>query len=525
MGIYLNPGNQGFQRILNGTYIDKTGLIHYINQTINTSNNMVCVSRPRRFGKSFAAMMLCAYYDCCCDSKTLFDNLQVARMDSGLQYLNKMDVIYLDITYFLALSQNHNNIVQIMQNAVIEELKQTYPDFVRKGESFLPQAMADVASKTGRKFYVIIDEWDAIFREKDENQNLQLEYLQLLRGMFKGGMTTAVSVAGAYLTGILPIKKYGTQSAMTDFNEFSMAEPDALLSYMGFLEKEVKEICNDAQLDFEEVKRWYDGYSFDGISIYNPNSVMKAAQNGKIRSYWTKSETYESLRDYIRSNFDGLRDTIIAMLGGSSIPVEVGTFQNDMTSLRSKDDVLTLLIHLGYLSYDEEKRLVHIPNLEVTESFRLAVRDEYWGNVGKAIEDSDQLLQDTIAGNEEAVAKALERIHSENSSILQYNDENSLACALTIAFFTARNEYQIIREIPTGKGFADLFFRPLRGTAKPAILVELKYDESADTAMQQIIEKHYGGEMVDYLANMLLVGINYDKKTKKHTCKISRALS
>ncbi|MCD7763627.1 MAG: ATP-binding protein [Lachnospiraceae bacterium] len=529
MGIYLNPGNRGFQTILNGTYVDKTGLIDFINRTINTPQKLTCFSRPRRFGKSFAAKMLCAYYDKSCDSRSLFEGLEISKKDSFEKYLNKYDVIYLDITWFISRSKNKGeNVVLDIQNAVIDELKKAFLNCVDENETFLPDALLSVSHSVGNQFIIIIDEWDALFRESKNDEALQKEYVQLLRGLFKGGTATDETIAAAYMTGILPIKKYGTESALTDFAEFTMTDPLALVEYIGFTEQDVITLCNDYHVEFEDMKRWYDGYEFEDMkAVYNPNSVMKAVSYKRIRNYWTQTETFESLKKYIEINMDGLKDDIILMLGRQRVQIDTGTFQNDITSFSNKDDVLTLLIHLGYLAYDQKKKEVFIPNQEVSEAFQSAVKGGKWEPVELAIRNAERLLEATLRGESETVAHALESVHEQCSSVLTYNDENSLACAIYIAYYTARNYYKIIREFPTGKGFADYAFIPGRDTDKPAMIIELKYDKDADTAIRQIHEKRYSGDLKTYFGNLLLVGINYDKdakgeNAKRHSCVIER---
>ncbi|MCD8134287.1 MAG: ATP-binding protein [Clostridiales bacterium] len=525
MGIYLNPGNAEFQSIRNDIYIDKSELIDFINSTIDTPRRLTCVSRPRRFGKSFAARMLCAYYDRSCDSRKLFDDLTISGCASYPRYLNQFHVIYLDLTWFISITEDIRMVVSDLQNRVIRELKKAFPGSIEDEEASLPSALLSVAQETKSRFFIIIDEWDALFREAKHNPDLTEKYLLLLRGLFKGG-NTAKMISGAYMTGILPIKKYGTESALTDFQEYTMTAPDMLAPYVGFTECEVRMICDKNQMDFSEMKRWYDGYSFPGYpSVYSPNSVTSAIYRKNFRNYWTKTETYESLKNYISMNMDGLADAVIAMLGGRNIPIDILSFQNDLVSFRNRDDVLTLLIHLGYLAYDEQEKTVYIPNLEVSDSFRLAVQDAGWQEVGTALRESDDLLNATIRGECDTVADSLEKIHESASSILQYNNEASLSCAVTLAYYTAKRDYMIIREFPTGKGFADLAFIPRRHTDKPPMIIELKYNQSADSAIRQIKENRYDGQMKEYMNDLLLVGINYDKnsKSKKHTCVIEKA--
>ncbi len=524
MGLYLNPGNEAFRQIRRGVYVDKSDLIDFINSTVETPAKLTCFSRPRRFGKSFAAKMLCAYYDKSCDSRELFDGLKISETDSYEEYLNKYDVIYLDITRFISTTADMREIVKSIQMSVIEELKEAYPLYIKENEKVLANALFAVSSKMGNKFVIIIDEWDALFREAKDDVDIQKEYVQLLRGLFKGGTATDATIAAAYMTGILPIKKYGTESALTDFHEYTMAEPAMLADFVGFTEEEVKELCEKYHMDFESMQTWYDGYSFSTTQhVYSPNSVILAIRNGIYRNYWTASETYESLKKYIEMDFDGLKGAIVRMLGGEKVKVAISTFQNDITSFKNKDDVLTLLIHLGYLTYDSVKEKISIPNLEVEGAFGDAVRNTDWEYVAAAVQDSDNLLEATIRGDSEKVAAALERAHESVSSALEYNNEASLSAAVILAYYTARRYYEIVREFPTGKGFADLAFLPRRNTNSPALIVELKYDKDADTAIKQIKEKRYDGRLKEYFGNLIMVGINYNKGTKKHTCLIEQA--
>jgi len=527
MGKYLNPGNSGFQAIRNGLYVDKTGLIEYINSTINISpDRLTCFSRPRRFGKSFAAKMLCAYYDKSCDSKILFEGLEISNKISFETYLNKFNVIYLDITWFLSTVRNRKQTVCDLQERVIRELRQAFPDFTDENEKSLPGALSGIAEKSGEKFIMIIDEWDALFRETKDDQDLQKEYIQLLRGLFKGGTVTDNTIAAAYMTGILPIKKYGTESALTDFQEFTMVYPDELTPYVGFTESEVLKLCDRTGMDFDKMKCWYDGYSFhDAHSVYSPNSVMSAIRRKRYRSYWTLSETFESLKEYITRDFYGLKDAVVYMLGGQRMHVDISTFQNDITSFENSDDVLTLLIHLGYLAYDEEKKEAYIPNLEVSEAFRSAVKNTDWSTVNQSLSNSEKLLNATINGDADSVSAALELAHETCTSSLEYNDENSLSCAILLAYYTAQNYYEIFRELPAGKGFADYAFVPRNHTDKPAMIIELKYNQSADTAIKQIHDNRYDGKLKDFNGRLILVRINYDKdakgkEKKHHTCVI-----
>ena len=397
MGMYLNIGNEGFRSVRKSLYVDKSGLISYVNSTLGTKDKLTCVSRPRRFGKSFAAQMLCAYYDISCDSEELFRDLEIAGDASYEAHRNRYNVIYLDITWFLSTVDDWKRIVLYLQEQVVGELCRAYPDVGR--ESSLPMMISKIAEKTGRKFIILIDEWDALFRETKKEAGLQKEYVQLLRGLFKSSQTDRM-IEAAYMTGILPIKKYGTQSALTDFREFTMLQPQMLAKYVGFTEEEVRRLCREHSLSFTEARNWYDGYSFrQEKSVYSPNSVMMAVKSGEFGDYWTETETYESLKTYIGMNRDGLRDAVVSMLAGMRCRINTRTFQNDFFCLRNKDDVLTLLVHLGYLAYDAEKKEVYIPNQEVADEFRSAVEYSGWQGVSDALQESETLLEATIRGD------------------------------------------------------------------------------------------------------------------------------
>lgn len=522
MGMYLNIGNAGFRSVRKGLYVDKSGLISFINSTLGTKDKLTCVSRPRRFGKSFATQMLCAYYDKSCDSRELFCDLEIAKEPGYEQFLNQYDVIYLDITWFISTEKNVKNTVSYLQEQVIEELCSVYKDVEK--ERSLPVVLAKIAETTGHRFIIIIDEWDALFREAKEDTDLQKEYLQLLRGLFKSSLTDKM-IEAAYMTGILPIKKYGTQSALTDFREYTMLQPKKLAEYVGFTEAEVIRLCQEHDMDFDDAKRWYDGYSFSRVkSVYSPNSVIQAISNEEFGDYWTETETYESLKFYIGLNEDGLQDAIISMLGGERCRINTRTFQNDMSNIKSKDDVLTLLVHLGYLAFDSAKKEVYIPNQEVADEFKNAVEYSGWTGISAALKKSENLLDATLRLDEETVAKGIDEIHSANTSVLAYNNENSLSCVVTIAYYVAQKYYTLIRELPMGKGFADIVFLPRKHTDKPALIVELKWDKSAQGAISQIEEKKYAGVLDKYEGNLLLVGINYNKTNKKHECVIRRFL-
>ncbi|MDE6517064.1 MAG: ATP-binding protein [Acetatifactor sp.] len=520
MGKYLNVGNAGFASAVKGIYVDKTEMISYINSTLGTADKLTCVSRPRRFGKSFAAKMLCAYYDKSCDSRALFEGLAISKNEFFEKYLNKYNVIYLDITLFISKALNTRKIVNEINNAVVEELQQAYPNASQ--DASLADMLFNVTKASDEKFIMIIDEWDALFREAKNDAGLQREYIDLLRSLFKRSWTDYIFEA-VYMTGILPIKKYGNQSAVSDFREYTMLTPKKLAKYAGFTEDEVKGLCRQYDMDFEEMKRWYDGYSFSQLSsVYSPNSVMEAVKSEEFGSYWTRTETYEALKIYIDLDMDGLKEAIIQMLGGEKVRIMTGSFQNDMTSIKNKDDVMTLMVHLGYLAYDSKEKAVFIPNEEVREEFVLAVTKGKHTEVAKLIQNSERLLEQTLSMDERAVERAIEEAHKVVSSPLSYNREESLRSTIRFAYITYLDEFIEIDEVPSGTGYADMVFMPKRGSAGPVILFELKWNKSSESAIEQIKNRDYPHAFRGYGGDIYLVGISYDENTKKHTCRIEK---
>lgn len=525
MGVYLNPGNEPFTASVNSElYVDKTELIKYTNSRIGKDRPLICSSRPRRFGKTMAVTMLAAYYSKGCHSEELFAGFKISRNEFFKVHLNKYNVIFLDIQWMYgnALEEIKRNpsvkVVSYIQEQVIAELKLEYPECVLDTDISLPSVLAKINALTKEQFIIIIDEWDCLFREDKNNEKLQKEYINLLRGLFKGTPSGAF-LKLAYITGIFPIKKYGTQSALNNFREHTMVSPRQMAEYVGFTEAEVKNLCEAHDLSYKEMQRWYDGYYFDKTGhVYSPNSVIEAVDNREFGNYWSRTE----LKTYIAMDFKGLRQLIVDMLGGSGCSIDVESFQNDITSFYSADDVITLLIHMGYLAYDNKTKKVFIPNEEVRSVFLRAVKNDGWNDVIKAVNKSEALLQATLAMDEKTVAQMIQEVHMQNVSSLVYNNEISLSSVIALAYYSACKDYTLIREMPTGSGFADMVFLPKRSSLNPALILELKWDKTAKGAISQIKNKKYVSALKEYKGNILLVVISYEKKSKKHQCRIEK---
>ena len=430
-------------------------------------------------------------------------------------------MIYLDMTEFVTRFHD-DDIVGKIDATLKNDVLKTYPDVETEKDDDLMGCLIRIMEATGEQFVFIIDEWDAICREFKSGSDAMDRYVNWLRRMFKGVNASRV-FAGVYMTGILPIKKYSTESGLNNFIEYSMVDPGDMASFFGFTKEEVKTLAEKHNADFDELEKWYDGYQIgDEPSMFNPNSVMQAIKKKQCRSYWASTGAFDAVAHYIQMNYEGLKDDIIKMLAGGRCKVNPTGFQNDMSIVRTRDDVLTVLIHLGYLAYDWRKDEWYIPNKEVAGEMENAVKTTNWLPVINALQQSEQLLQDTLDGDCEAVARGVEAAHDEQTSILSYNNENSLACVLNIAYYYARNEYIIHRELATGKGFADLVFIPRKHVDKPAMVVELKDNKDADAAIDQIKRKEYPAKVAQYTDNLLLVGINYNKQQKTHECHIEK---
>ena len=520
MGVYFNPSNESFKRARNSQiFVDKTGLLAYLNKRLSTEENCIALSHARRFGKSHAAGMIDAYYSLGCDSTKLFEDTKIAESSDFKKYMNQYNVIHLDISSFWDFYKD--NIVEKIVEYIYKDFKKSFGDELDYQDN-ISYVLMEIYQKTNIPFVIIIDEWDCVIRNSNDKE-LVHKYLQFLHSLFKSEESKSF-LALSYITGILPIKKIQDESALNNFREYTMLDSYPITEYYGFTEEEVRELCKEYDMDFESTKVWYNGYLIDGVHMYNPNSVSMAMDRHKFDSYWKNTSSFASINTFITMNYAGLKDDIMTMLAGGKVRVNTNSFQNDFSTVASKDDVLTALIHLGYLGYDAERKTAYIPNYEVATAFEAALQIGEWKDIAKIISRCDELLFATIDKEADKVAEIIELAHETYTSVLNYNDENSLSCVLTMAYFTAPAYYDIIREHPAGKGYADFIFKPRANAGwRPAMVVELKYNQSADTAIKQIKEKRYQGALSGYSDKVLLVGINYDAEgedKKHHTCVI-----
>lgn len=524
MGLYLNPNADAFKRSLNSKiFIDKSLVLAELNELVDTDQNFVCMSRPRRFGKSLVANLISAYYSKGCDTRSIFSQMKVGQVSGFDKYLNKLNVIKLDMNglYQNAIQMGRCEFMMAdLHKTVTDEFKEQFQQIrFSKSDNSINQSILKVYKETGEKFVIIIDEYDVLVREK-VSQPLFDNYLSFLNGLFKD-TTLRPAIALAYIIGIMPIVRDKVQSKLNEFIEYTMLRPRQFAGMIGFTSEEVSELCRQYGMDEAECARWYNGYKLNGLQIHNSHSIVCAMLDGKCRNNWSSTGSFEAVSDYIQLNFDGIKDDVVSMLAGGSVELDVTSFTNTLR-FRGKDDVFTYLIHLGYLTYDEDAMTCSIPNEEVRQEWVKAVKfDADYSKLFSIISASKQLLDETINGNEEAVARALDAAHTEVTSPLSYNHEQSLQSAICLAYFYANTRYTLFKELPTGKGYADLVLVPYLPNI-PALVIELKRNKSTESAIKQLRERGYNQALARHYGNLLFVGVNYDEKTKVHTCKIER---
>ena len=520
--MFVNVDNVSFQMEKNGDYVDKSEIISLINRFINGQKRFICVTRPRRFGKSVTLDMLNAYYSKGCDSKELFSDLKISSLPVFDKHLNQHDVIYLDMMEFADNEENGNKYLENLNTEVVSELKETYPERLEKDKSYsLPEAISSLK----KRFVFIIDEWDFVFRQYPDNKKLQEDFIDLLRALFKDRSRQSLAEL-VYMTGILPIARYNTQSALNNFSEYTILNPGMYAKYYGFTEDEVKTLCEKYQLDFETSKFWYDGYKVGGYELYNPNSIIELINHGTFESYWSNTSAYGLVKEAINLNFEGLKDDIIKLCSGDTISIplpEIKSYNTADLNFKNKVAIYIYLVHLGYLGCNLDEGIIYVPNEETRLELLNSVKENHWPQYEGALKLSEQVVAATYNKDAETVATLLSKIHEDKVPALEYNNESALRYVVLMAYLATESYYLApLNEFPTGKGFADIVYLPISANSKrkPALIIELKKDSSAKVALEQIKERDYVSRVKEYTDNILLIGINYDSKTKQHSCTI-----
>jgi len=519
MSLYLNQGSAKFESYLNDDiFIDKSLLIKECNNKFNKESlKFMCVTRPRRFGKSLALSMLNAYYSKGCDSSCLFENLNISKDESYLKHLNKSNVIWIDMASLYTRIENKNEFIKQLKKYILKDLKEQFKN-IDYTDLLLEDAIIEINSKLNENFIFLIDEWDIIFREQEHNKKLCDDYIMFLRSLFKSSDVSSC-IDLVYMTGILPIKRYSTESALNMFEEYNMINPQGLAEFFGFTEKETKELCIKYDVDFKQVKTWYDGYKLDGVELYNPRSVVKVVSSKKFGDYWTQTSAIESVIKYLKYKNGDLKKTLALLMTGSKACVDVTMFENDLTKIYSEDSALTVLIHLGYLAYDEETKSCYIPNYEISKEFERAVKVIDWKEYSNPIKSSLDLYEATINEDLDFINKTLDYNHQIFSTMYSKNTEAVLQMIVHLSYYNCREFYFILKEPSTSTGRDDLAFMPKDNNHIPMI-VELKQDENVESALDQIKDKKYLNLFDGYKGKVLLLAITYDSKTLVHESQI-----
>lgn len=550
MSTILNPSNDNtFADIVrardNGVFVDKTQFIDEVIGRFNTTRKFLAVTRPRRFGKTITAHMLSAFFSKGCDSKEMFKGLKISESKNYQDHLNKYDVIYWDMNSvrdnFMAYIDDSSlhiegidDIVDYMQYVTLHELKkhEQFNEIINSDSLIGKKSLKQAIAVTKNKFVLIMDEWDLIYRDYREDTALQKKFIDLLRSLFKSDDGQACFHL-AYLTGILPIKKYNSQSALNNFKEYNMLSPEPYEKYFGFTEDEITEIVKSpyCSLTHEDLKTWYEGYKLNKVDIYNPNSVASAVSDKKCKSYWSGTSSNKEVVRLINMNFDGIKNDILNLIAGAKIMFDYETFQNDMVSIENKDQLFSLLVCLGYLGCEEKGdgstcRLAYVPNREIRSALSSIVRKQSWYTSSSIIERSETLFGAIASMDAERTAKIVQEIHnSPNVSLLRYNSEEALVfCVIAGLMWRTEYDYESYRELQSGKGAIDLVYVPRWSDDLPIMLIEFKRDASAEEALEQIKAKDYPSRYCESECtnDILMIGLSYNSKTKEHQCVIEK---
>ena len=520
MANFLNLGNEKFiSDLRNDIFVDKSMLIKQVNNNYGkSSKKFMCVTRPRRFGKTMALSMLRAYYSKGCDSKELFKNLKIYNDPSFLEHLNRHNVFTIDMAGIGTSLQDKKEILNEITKSLIKNLNESFPNILTN-ENTIADALSTIYSVTKETFIFLIDEWDYIYREFDYDLELCNAYTDFLRSLFKNELLSDC-IDLVYMTGILPIKRYNSQSSLNNFIEYNMLNPRNLTEFIGFTEEEVSSLCKQYDMDINDMKHWYDGYHYDEVGdLYNPKSVVEALTTGEYGDYWVSTSSIEAVTNYMNYDNGELKDIITSLIAGNKVDLDVTDFENDLTRIISKDAALTVLIHLGYLAYDRENEQCYIPNYEIRQELNSAIKRMKWEEIEYPLINSKELINQTVLLNTKYIEERLNENLQRFTTIYNRLDENVLSVLLNVSYDYARKEYNFFKEPNVGIGRADLILVPYR-TTKPGIIFELKVDSSPIEAIKQIKQKNYLESFNTYKGKILLIGINLDSKTKKHSVLI-----
>lgn len=519
-----------YRAVLNSPYfVDKTLLLEELIPLLCQEQRFVCITRPRRFGKTVMANMIGAFFQKGADSCDIFDNLLIAGKEDYKNHLNRHNVIFIDFSEMPENCSSYSQYISRILSGLKQDLSNAFPELDIDKEKSVWDILTAVFEKNGQKFIFIMDEWDAVFHMSFITEDNRKEYLQFLKLLLKSKSYVEL----AYITGILPIAKYSSGSELNMFQEYDMATKIRYSEYFGFLDSEIDMLYErytkntvNPRITRQELKEWYDGYhTASGERLYNPRSVVCALSDGQLASYWTSSGPYDEFFYYIRNDLEHIRDDLALMVCGESVDARIGEFAAFSMDLKTKNQIYSAMVVYGLLTYDDGRVL--IPNRELMLKYdELLQTEDSLGYVYRLAARSEQMLKATFAGDTDTMAEVLEYVHDTEIPVLSYNHETELAAVVNLVYLAARDRYRVEREDKAGKGFVDFIFYPLRRN-DPCMILELKVDHTPEEAIHQIKEKKYIsrfsgklGELPQYTGRILAVGIGYKKKTKQHLCAV-----
>ncbi|MDD7205188.1 MAG: AAA family ATPase [Lachnospiraceae bacterium] len=536
MGTYLNsitPYTLYKSESLSPYFVDKTLMLRELFPYVSAGNRHICITRPRRFGKTIMANMISSFFQKASDSSDVFDSLAISQVDDYRRYKNQYNVIRIDFSKMPRNCDSYTQYIERIEALLIEDVKEAYPQVKINEADAVGDILESVFVQCGEKFIFVLDEWDFIFHRDFINEIDKEKYVAFLSNLLKDRPYVVLS----YMTGILPIAKYSSGSELNMFAEFTMVNSPMFGEYFGFTDDEVDDLYRryivecDRQHKEKSVTRkglrdWYNGYyTKSGERVYNPRSVVFALQFNNLANYWTSSGPYDEIYYYIRNNISDVRDDLALMISGESVTAKIQEYAATSMNLSTRDEIYSAMVVYGFLSYLNGK--VCIPNRELMEKFdELLVKNESLGYVYRLAKESEKMLKATLAGDTLTMERILEFAHNTEVPLLSYNHETELSAIVNLVYLAARDSYRVEREDKAGTGYVDFIFYPYDTTAD-CIILELKVDHTPDEAIAQIIDKKYALKFMPKLAGqkiytgrILAVGIGYWKESKKHSCKV-----
>lgn len=510
MGYYLNSMQalSLYKSEVDSPYfVDKSMLLKELFPLVKAGNKHICITRPRRFGKSVMAAMVGAFFSKGIDSGSIFDSLKIARYfkenskepaesDERFvyrKYMNQYNVIYINFIEAANESSSYQEFISTIKEILQEDLRDAFSEvrFRKKGTAI--QDLRMIYEQTKSRFILVFDEWDCIFHKPYTTYEDRKSFISWLAVMTKDTGYVALS----YMTGVLPVAKYSSGSTINNFQEYTMATDDLYSEYFGFTEAEVDDLYQryaertpNRNVSREDLKDWYDGYHTPSTEqMYNPRSVVEALTRNRIRSYWTATGTYGEISTYIANDRADVKKDVALMVAGEPVLADVEEFAATSMNLTTRNEILSAMVVYGFLNYEDGK--VHIPNRELMDEFAKTIREKKsLGYINRLAVESDRMLKATLKGDSRTVEEILSDAHNTETPLLDYNDETELTAIVNLVYLAARDSYYVEREDKAGKGYVDFIFYPERA-GDDGIILELKVDDTPDSAIAQIKDREY----------------------------------